>query len=139
MDVEDRHAGIQLPEGSWWDWDVVAWSAGQLRLAAGHDLTDQHDLEPVFDDPASVSCPTCLNDPTFRAPTPDEILQVTGDLGDQLPAVVAFEADAGGQEPVSCLIAAERLEIVREPVLRYWGEDTAPGQRLAPWVRSPGQ
>jgi hypothetical protein len=139
VDVEDRHAGIQLPEGSWWDWDVVAWNAGQLRLAAGHDLTYQHDLELVFDDPAFVSCPTSFHDPTFRAPTPDEILTVTRHLGEQLPVVVAFEADAGGQEPLSCLIAAERLEIVREPVLRHWDEDTAPGRRLAPWVRSPGQ
>lgn len=61
----------------------------------------------------------------FRAPSPE--------------VVVAFEADAdaGGQEPVSCPIAAERLEIVRETVLRYWREDAAPGQRFVPWVLPP--
>ncbi|MFD5884183.1 hypothetical protein [Streptomyces yangpuensis] len=53
--------------------------------------------------------------------------------------MVAFEADAGGQEPASCLIAAERLDIVQGTVLRYWREDAGPDQRFAPWVRSPGQ
>lgn len=139
MDVGGRHAGIQLPEGPWSDWDVVAWSAGQLRLAAGHDLTYHHGLELVFDDPAFVNCPSSFHDPTFRAASPDEISQVTRHLGGELPVVVAFEADAGGQEPVSCLIAAGRLEIVQETVLRYWHEDAAPGQRFAPWVRSPSQ
>ncbi|MFF6952857.1 hypothetical protein ACFZAD_29900 [Streptomyces iakyrus] len=139
MDIARRHAGLQLPEGSWWDWDVVAWSAGQLRLAAGHDLTYRHGLELVFDDPVFVSCPTSFNDPTFRAPTPDEMVKIDRHVGEPPPVVVAFEADAGGQEPVSCLIAAERLDIVRETVLRYWREDAAPGQRFAPWVRSPGQ
>ncbi|MFE8991305.1 hypothetical protein ACFYMI_26480 [Streptomyces collinus] len=139
MDGDGRHAGIRLPEGSWWDWDVVAWSAGQLRLAAGHDLTYQHGLELVFDDPVFVSCPTSFHDPTFRAPTPDEMQKAGRHLGEHLPVVVAFEADAGGQEPVSCLIAAERLDIVRETVLRYWRDDAAPGQRFAPWVRSPGR
>ncbi|MFI0712249.1 hypothetical protein ACH4SK_16645 [Streptomyces inhibens] len=139
MDVERRHAEIQLPEGSWWDWQVIAWDCGQLRLAGGHDLTYHHGLELVFDDPVFVRCPSNFHDPTFRAPSPDEILQVTRQLGGELPVVVAFEADAGGQEPVSCLIAAERLKIVHETVLRYWREDAAPGQRFAPWVRSPGQ
>ncbi|MFF1918623.1 hypothetical protein ACFVYE_45420 [Streptomyces sp. NPDC058239] len=139
MDVERRHAEVQLPEGSWWDWDVISWNAGQLRLAAGHDLTYHHGLELVFDDPVFVSCPSSFRDPTFRTPSSDELLQVTRQLGGELPVVVAFEADAGGQEPVSCLIAAERLEIVQETVLRYWREDAAPGQRFAPWARSPGQ
>ncbi|MBH1937814.1 hypothetical protein I5Q34_26675 [Streptomyces sp. AV19] len=137
MDVERRHAGIQLPEGSWWDWDVIAWNAGQLRLAAGHDLAYHHGLELVFDDPVYVSCPSNFHDPTFRAPSPDELLKVSRQVGEELPVVVAFEADAGGQEPVACLIAAERLEIVQETVLRYWREDTAAGQRFAPWVRPP--
>ncbi|WP_405933452.1 hypothetical protein [Streptomyces sp. NBC_00827] len=118
---------------------MVAWNAGQLRLAAGPDLAYHHGLELVFEDPAFVSCPSSFHDPTFRAASPDEILQVTRHLGGELPVVVAFEADAGGLEPVSCLIAAERLEIVQETVLRYWREDAAPGQRFAPWVRSPSQ
>jgi hypothetical protein len=137
--VERQHAAIQLPEGSWWDWDVVAWDAGQFRLAAGHDLSYHHGLELVFDGPAFVSCPSSFHDPAFRVPSPDEISKVTRQLGGELPVMVAFEADAGGQEPASCLIAAEGLEIVQETVLRYWREDAAPGQRFAPWVRSPGQ
>ncbi|MFF0448879.1 hypothetical protein ACFYT4_21135 [Streptomyces sp. NPDC004609] len=140
MDAERGHAGIRLPEGSWWDWDVVAWDGGQLRLAAGHDLTYHHGLELVFGDPVFVSCPPAFHDPAFRAPSPDELLRVTRQLGGEPPVVVAFEADAGGQEPVSCLIAAERLTIVRETVLRYWREDAAPGLRFAPWVvRPPGR
>ncbi|MFJ8011022.1 hypothetical protein [Streptomyces sp. NPDC096339] len=46
--------------------------------------------------------------------------------------MVAFEADAGGQEPVSCLIAAERFEVVQESVLRYWRDDAGPNQSFAP-------
>ncbi|MGW1638309.1 hypothetical protein [Streptomyces lavendulae] len=130
---------IQLPEGSWWDWDVVAWDGGQLRLAAGHDLTYHHGLELVFGDPLFVSCPSGFHDPVFRSPSPDELLKVTRQLGERPPIVVAFEADAGGQEPVSCLIAAERLDIVQESVLRYRREDAGPHQRFAPWVTSPGQ
>lgn len=53
--------------------------------------------------------------------------------------LVAFEADAGGSAPASCLIAADRLDIVEETVLRYWREDTVADQRFAPWVRFPGQ
>ncbi|MFF9403740.1 MULTISPECIES: hypothetical protein [unclassified Streptomyces] len=116
---------------------MVAWNAGQLRLAAGHDLTYHHGLELVFADPALVSCPSNFQGPIFRAPSPDELLRVTRQLGEEPPVVVAFEADAGGPEPVSCLIAAERLEIVHETVLRYWREDAATGQRFAPWVRPP--
>ncbi|WP_327387411.1 MULTISPECIES: hypothetical protein [unclassified Streptomyces] len=137
MDVEGPRAGIRLPEGSWWDWDVIAWTAGQLRLAAGHDLTYHHGLELVFDDPVFVSCPSSFHDPTFRAASPEERLKVSRQVVGEPSVVVAFEADAGGQEPVSCLIAAERLEIVRETVLRYWREDAAPGQRFVPWVLPP--
>ncbi|GAA1535337.1 hypothetical protein GCM10009730_50710 [Streptomyces albidochromogenes] len=139
MDVEREHAAIRLPEGSWWDWDIVAWDQGQLRLAAGHDLAYHHSLELVFGDPMFVSCPSAFHDPIFRAPSPDELLRLTRQFGGEPPVVVAFEADAGGQELVSCLIAAERLDIVRGTVLRYWREDPAPDQRFAPWVRPPGQ
>ncbi|MGW0860578.1 hypothetical protein [Streptomyces sp. NPDC001493] len=139
MDAEGAHTAIQLPEGSWWDWDVVAWDSGQLRLAADHDLTYHHGLELIFSDPIFVSCPSGFRDPAFRSPSPDELLKVTRQLGEIPPIVVAFEADAGGQEPVSCLIAAERLDIVQETVLRYWRQDAGPDQRFAPWVTSPGQ
>ncbi|MER7467647.1 hypothetical protein [Streptomyces sp. NPDC097981] len=137
MGGEGAHAAIQLPEGSWWDWDVIAWNGGQLRLAAGHDLAYHHGLELVFGDPVFVSCPSAFHDPAFRAPTPDELLKVTLQLGEEPVVTVAFEADAGGQEPVTCLIAAERLDIVQETVLRYWREDVGPDQRFAPWVRPP--
>ncbi|MEV7612773.1 hypothetical protein [Streptomyces sp. NPDC089799] len=139
MDVERPHAAIQLPEGSWWDWDVLAWDGGQLRLAAGYDLVYHHDLELVFGDPLFVSCPSVFHDPVFRAPSPDELRRVTRQLGVKPPVLVAFEADACGQEPVSCLIAAERLDIVQESVLRYWREGAGPDQRFAPWVRPPSQ
>ncbi|GAA2260743.1 hypothetical protein GCM10010430_51070 [Kitasatospora cystarginea] len=49
---------IRLPEGSRWDWEIVAWDVGQLRLGAGHDLTYHHGLEPCrSSEPPSVSCP----------------------------------------------------------------------------------
>ncbi|MFF1870664.1 hypothetical protein [Kitasatospora herbaricolor] len=133
-----RFSGVQLPEGSWWDWEVIGWDAGQFRLAAGHDLTYHHGLELVFDQPAFVSCPAVFHDPVFRAPTRDEWTGVTRRLGGVPPVLVAFEADAGGPEPASCLVAAEGFEVVRAMVLRYWREDAAPGQRFAPWVRPPG-
>ncbi|MCF3180220.1 hypothetical protein IPZ70_09745 [Streptomyces polychromogenes] len=124
MDVEGAYAAIQLPEGSWWDWDVVAWDSGQLTLAAGHDLAYHHGLELVFGDPLFASCPSAFHDPTFRAPTADELRRVTRLLGGKPPVVVAFEADAGGEEPASCLIAAERLVVSQGTVLRYRHEDT---------------
>ncbi|CAM5324664.1 hypothetical protein [Streptomyces aurantiogriseus] len=138
MDAERQHGGIQLPEGSWWDWDVIAWNAAEFRLAAGHDLAYHHGLELVFGHPTLVNCPAQFHDPVFRAPTSEELAQVTGQLGEEPLILVAFEADAGGLEPVSCLIAAEHVEVVQETVLRYWRDDTAPGQRFAPWVRPPG-
>ncbi|PWK75049.1 hypothetical protein BCL76_101784 [Streptomyces sp. CG 926] len=139
MDIEETHAAIRLPEGNWWDWDVVAWDGGEFRLAAGHDLAYHHGLELVFGDPFFVSCPSAFYDPTFRAPTADELLRVTRQVGETPPVVIAFEADAGGQEPISCLIAAERFDVVQESVLRYWREGAGSDQRFAPWVRSPDQ
>ncbi|MEU9197901.1 hypothetical protein [Streptomyces hundungensis] len=136
MDAE-RRQGIQLPEGSWWDWDVIAWDTAELRLAAGHDLTYHHGLELVFGDPTLVSCPAKFRDPVFRAPTSEELARVTRQIGEEPTVLVAFEADAGGLEPVSCLIAAERTEVVQETVLRYWRDDAALGERFAPCVRPP--
>uniref|UniRef100_A0AAU2JIR8 CN hydrolase domain-containing protein n=1 Tax=Streptomyces sp. NBC_00049 TaxID=2903617 RepID=A0AAU2JIR8_9ACTN len=130
---------LELPEGSWWDWEVLGWDAGRLMLAACYDLTYLHGLELVFHEPLLVGCPTSFCDPVFRAPTADELARLVRQLGEEPPVVVAFETDGGGTEPVSCLIAAERLEIVQETVLRYWRADAAPGQRYAPWVRPPGE
>ncbi|BBC93160.1 hypothetical protein [Streptomyces griseofuscus] len=104
-------AGQRLPEGSWWDWEVTGWDAGALRLAADHDLTHHHALEVVFVAPALVSCPPAFQDPVFRAPAAEEAERLAQSLGERPPVLVAFEADAGGSEPVSCLIAAERVEI----------------------------
>ncbi|MEV0174707.1 hypothetical protein AB0I00_26750 [Streptomyces sp. NPDC050803] len=128
---------ISLPEGSWWDWDVVEWNAGRLRLGAGHDLTYAHGLELVFGDPAFVMCPAAFQDPEFRAPTPQEARLVTDRLGQLPPVVLAFDADAGGPHPAACLVAAERLDVVTGTVYRYWREELAAGERLAPWVRPP--
>ncbi|MET9469980.1 hypothetical protein ABZY44_35350 [Streptomyces sp. NPDC006544] len=141
MDVAGTHAAIELPEGSWWDWDVVTWDGGELRLAADSDLTYHHGLELRFGEPLFVSCPSAFQDPIFRAPSFDEVLKVTRQLGCEPTVVVAFEAEAeaGGQETVSCLIAAARLDIVQEVVLRYWRHDAGPGQRFAPWVTPPAQ
>jgi hypothetical protein len=75
----------------------------------------------------------------FRAPTNEEFVRVTRQIGEEPPVLVAFEADAGGLEPVSCPVSAERVEVVRETVLRYWREDAAPGRRFATWVRPPAQ
>ncbi|MFJ8769761.1 hypothetical protein [Streptomyces clavifer] len=135
--MQREQAGVQLPEGSWWDWEVLAWNAGQFRLAAGNDLTYHHGLELVFSDPAFVSCPVMFHDPVFRVATSQELVRVVRQLGEEPPVLVAFEADAGGRAPVSCLIAAERLEVVHETVLRYWRDDATPGQRFASWVRPP--
>ncbi|MEU8828279.1 hypothetical protein [Streptomyces sp. NPDC048636] len=137
MDTASRYPALRLPEGSWWDWDVLAWDSGAFRLAAGVDLTYHHGLELHFGDPAFVSCPTVFHDPAFRAPTADELATVTRRLGERPAVLVAFEADADGREPVPCLIAAARLEIVRGRVLRYWRDDAPPGQRFAPGVRPP--
>lgn len=128
---------IRLPEGNWWDWDVVAWDTGRLRLGAGHDLAYHHGLELVFGDPVFVICPAAFHDPAFRDPTPDEVRTVSRQVGEVPAVVLAFEADAGGVEPASGLIAAERLDVVRGTVFRYWREQLAAGERLAPWVRPP--
>ncbi|MEU3554649.1 hypothetical protein [Streptomyces fragilis] len=128
---------LRLPGGSWWDWEVIAWDPGQFRLAAGWDLAYHHGLELVFGDPAFVGCPARFHDPVFRAPTDEERTGVARRLGEEAPVLVAFDADSGGRDPFPCLVAAERLEILHGTVLRYWRDDLAPGQRLAPWVRPP--
>lgn len=125
---------IVLPVGSWWDWDVIAWHPGELRLATGPDLTYAHDLELVFGDPSLVVCPAAFQDPVFREPTPDELRSVARRLGETPPVLVTFDADAGGPDPVPCLITAERLDLVRGTVYRYRRERLAAGERLASWV-----
>jgi hypothetical protein len=110
---------IELPEGSWWDWDVYSWRPGELRLAADHDLSYHHNLQLVFADPLYVRCPGFFQDPVFRAPTPEERRSVERQCGEEPGVLVAFEADSGGPEPVSGLIAAASVEVRVGTVLRY--------------------
>jgi hypothetical protein len=108
-----------------------------LRLGAGHDLSYHHGLELDFHCPLLVHCPTAFQDPVFRAPTPQEAQSVADQLGEIPPLLVAFEADAGGREHATCIIAAASVEVRRGTVFRYWRADLAPGERLAPWVKAP--
>ncbi|MER7755386.1 hypothetical protein [Kitasatospora sp. NPDC097643] len=112
---------IDLPQGSWWDWDVWSWCPGELRLAAGYDLAYHHGLELVFADPLYVRCPAAFQDPVFRAPTPQERRLVERQCGEPPGVLVAFEADGAGTEPASGLIAAGSLAVVVGTVLRYGG------------------
>lgn len=52
---------VLVHDGSWWDWDVLAWDSGQFRLAAGYDLSYHHGLELVFAAPLFISCPADRN------------------------------------------------------------------------------
>ncbi|MFM9705798.1 hypothetical protein [Streptomyces galilaeus] len=128
---------IVLPDGSWWDWDIVAWDPGRLRLGAGSDISYVHGLELVFSDPVFVTCPSFFQDPVFRAPTPDEVRLIARQVGEIPPVLIAFEADAGGPSPASGLIAAGQLDIVQGTVFRYWRGNLEAGERLAPWVEPP--
>ncbi|MFJ9776316.1 hypothetical protein ACIRVF_34635 [Kitasatospora sp. NPDC101157] len=110
---------IELPEGSWWDWDVYSWRPGELRLAAGHDLCYHHGLELVLSDPLLVRCPASFQDPVFREPTPGERRLVERRCGEEPGVLLAFEADGGGPEPVTGLIAAGALEVRVGTVLRH--------------------
>ncbi|MEU4114088.1 hypothetical protein AB0F71_06320 [Kitasatospora sp. NPDC028055] len=110
---------IELPAGSWWDWDVYSWRPGELRLAAGHDLGYHHGLELVLTDPLYVRCPQAFQDPVFREPSVEERRLVERQCGEQPEVLLAFEADGGGAEPVSGLIAAGGLEVRVGWVLRY--------------------
>ncbi|MGA5820202.1 hypothetical protein ACPC54_20325 [Kitasatospora sp. NPDC094028] len=110
---------VELPAGSWWDWEVLSWTPGELRLAAGYDLTYHHGLELVFGDPLYVRCPAMFQDPVFRAPAPEEWRLVERQAGERPAVLVAFEADGGGPEPVEGLIAAGSVEVRAGFVLRH--------------------
>ncbi|MDI3408248.1 hypothetical protein [Streptomyces cavernicola] len=112
-------SGLVLPEGSWWDWEVLAWDTDSLRLAADHDLTYHHGLELTFHGPLLVHCPTSFQDPVFRPPAPAELAAVTDQLGERPGVLIPFTAEAGGRARVDCLIAAERVEVIRELVLKW--------------------
>jgi hypothetical protein len=109
---------IELPEGNWWDWDVVAWDPGRFVLGADFDLTYHHNLELVFSDPVYVQCPAFFQHPVFREPTPGERSLVRLMVQEPEPVVVAFDAEVGAGE-VSGLIAAGGVQVVAGTVLRY--------------------
>jgi hypothetical protein len=138
----------ELPEGPWWEWDVLPAQPGLFVLGADFDLSYHHGLELRFHEPVFVQCPEYFMDPVFREATAAEVERVAGAVGTDgvagaaggLPEVlVAFECDAGGAGPETGLIAARRLETVTGVVFRYWREQVEPGQRRAPWVRPPGE
>ncbi|MEV0397899.1 hypothetical protein [Polymorphospora rubra] len=129
---------VRLPEGSWWDWEVLGWNGSELRLAAGYDLTYHHGLELVFTDVDYLACPTRFSDPRFRDPTSSERDTVRRYVGDEPPVVVAFDVDAEeGRGFLPCVVAAASVRIVTGLVYRYWREDLKEGERLAPFVRPP--
>jgi hypothetical protein len=129
---------IELPEGSWWDWDVLHFDGTQLRLAAGHDLTYHHGLEVVFTDVDYLACPTRFQDPRFRQPTLDELLMVRRHVGEEPAVVVAFDIEAlVGSDLLPCLVAAGSVEVVSGQVYRYWRDNLAVGERLAPRAQPP--
>ncbi|MFF3917449.1 hypothetical protein ACFYZB_28920 [Streptomyces sp. NPDC001852] len=130
-------AGRELPEGGRRDREVIGRDEGELRLAAGYDLTYHHGLEAVFVAPLLVSCPFAFQDPAFRAPTAEETARLVRTLGEAPALVVAFEADTGGPEPLSCLIAAERLEIRQGLVRRRPRARAQAARGLRDWPGPP--
>ncbi|MEH0820821.1 MULTISPECIES: hypothetical protein [unclassified Micromonospora] len=123
---------LELPDGGWWDWEIMSWSSGCLRLAADTDLTYHHGLELVFRDVSYVACPSLFHHPWFRAPTGAERAHVRRYVGDRPAVLVAFDIDGPG--PLPCLIAADRVEVVAGTVYRYHRADLKPGERLADWL-----
>ncbi len=128
----------ELPEGSWWDWDVVTSTPELFVLGADYDLTYHHGLELRFQEPLFVRCPAeQFHDPVFRAATGAEEEWVARAVGGTPGVLVAFECDDGGAVQATGLVAARRLEVATGVVFRYWREHLEPGQRRAPWVRPP--
>jgi hypothetical protein len=129
---------LKLPEGSWWDWDVLHFDGSQLTLAAGHDLTYHHGLEVVFADVDYLACPTRFHDPQFREPTPDEQALLHRHIGEEPALIVAFDVEPPvGSDPLPCLIAARSVEVKPGLVYRYWHDNLRPGERRAPHIRPP--
>jgi hypothetical protein len=126
---------IELPEGSWWDWDLLHFDGSRLTLAAGPDLTYHHGLELVFTDVVYLACPTQFSEPRFREPTQDEQEMLRRYIGEIAPLIVAFDVESPADgDPLACIVAAEAVDIVLGRVYRYWRDDLAAGERLAPNV-----
>lgn len=129
---------LRLPQGSWWDWEVIGWDRGTLCLAAGWDLTYHHDLEVRFSGVTYVACPDSFHDPVFREPSRAELTVLRHLSGEDQPQVYAFDVEPfGGTEGMPCLVVATSVEVVSGVVYRYWREELEPGGRRAPWVRPP--
>lgn len=127
---------LQLPEGSWRDWDVTSCSDGELRLAAGTDLSRDHGLELVFQEAVYVACPSLFHTPVFRPPTAFECELVRQSVGREVPVLVAFDIADAERGKLPCLIGAERVEVRQGTVFRYHRTDLKPGERLADWLRA---
>ncbi|MFN8077916.1 MAG: hypothetical protein U0Q15_21190 [Kineosporiaceae bacterium] len=127
---------LQLPDGAFWDWEVLSWSGGTLILAAGTDLTYHHQLEVIFTEVAYVALPSLFHHPTFRPPTAEELRAVADQVGAPAPVVVAFDHDGtdGDGRPLSGLVAADAVEVVPGAVYRYRRETLLPGERHATWL-----
>ncbi|MFJ4435230.1 hypothetical protein [Streptomyces sp. NPDC088923] len=91
----DAAGVVTLPEGSFWDWEVVHWTPAELRLRAGYDLTYHHELELIPAGATLVRCPDMFHDPVFRAPSAAEGAAVAGWLGESPSLLIAFDADGG--------------------------------------------
>lgn len=129
---------VNLPEGSWWDWELLTGNGAELRLAAGYDLTYHHGLELVFTEVSYLACPTRFCHARFREPTSQERDSVRRYVGDVPPVVAAFDVEAEfGDGNLPCVVAADTVEVVPGTVYRYWRENLEEGERLAPWVRRP--
>lgn len=133
-----RMGFVDVPEGSWWEWELLSWNGSELRLAAGYDLAYHHDMELVFTEVSYLACPTRFSHARFREPTPGECDTVRRYVGETPPVVAAFDVEAefgGGNLP--CVVAADDLDVVLGTVYRYWRENLGEEERLAPWVRRP--
>lgn len=129
---------LRLPEGSWWDWEVIGWDLGTLCLAAGSDLTYHHDLEVRFSGAVYVACPESFSDPVFREPSDTDRKLLRHLYSDDPLQVYAFDVDPpSGNEPMACVIVAASVQVVRGVVYRYWRDHLQPGERRAPWVQPP--
>jgi hypothetical protein len=129
---------FKLPEGSWWDWDVLHFDGCHLTLAAGHDLTYHHGLEVVFTDVDYLACPTRFHDPRFREPTSDEKAMLRHHVGEEPALIVAFDVEPlVGSDPLACLVAAGSVEVIPGLVYRYWRDNLATGERLTPHTHPP--
>ena len=128
---------LQLPEGSWRDWDVTSCSDGELRLAAGTDLSRDHGLELVFQECRIRRVPIVV--PHTGLPAADR-LRVRTWCGS--PWAGRFRCWSRSTSPtpsgasLPCLIGAERVEVRQGTVFRYHRTDLKPGERLADWVRA---